>query len=380
MTLGLVLAGGAARGAYEAGVMRFMFGDLTKRLGRVVWPKVVSGTSVGALNGVFVAAQTEEGLAVLNRRWTQMHINDVYRLRTSDVMNAVRSVFGSQAVFSLLDASPLRDMVQRDFPHQALRSSIQEGRCKAFIVSATELTTGFNSLFVDSAANLELKVLPGAREYRTPIGPDHLLASAALPFLFPPVSVGSGFHVDGGLRQNTPLRPVLKAGADQIIVIGVKRIVETQRGQPVEEVTPNLTFLAGKSLNALLLDPVERDLRQMRETNRILAWGAEAFGPEFTQRIQNQLGLRQTSPLFIHPSEDLGVLASTIFKTRPPKVSRPLRTLLSFSADVANSGESDLLSYIFFDKAYTAELEQLGFEDARRQEEGLAKHMLAQLT
>jgi len=118
----------------------------------------------------------------------------------------------------------------------------------------------------------------------------------------------------------------------------------------------------------LVLDPVERDLRQTRDINRFLEWGHERFGREFTDGAEQDLGLRQIHTLFINPTEDLGRIAAETFRSRPPRVSGPLRAMLATIADRGHASESDLLSYLYFDRAFTAQLEQLGFEDAQRKE------------
>ncbi len=371
--LGFVYAGGAARGAYAAGVARFVFDALPSQLGRVPWPDVVTGTSVGALNGVFAAARDLDGVRRLSALWRNVRIDDIYQLRVRDVLATLRSTFRSSSAFSLLDARPLRGTVEALYPRAALRRSIDSGNCRAFVVSATELVTGYNALFFDSASpDLDLRPAPGARAYRTHIEVEHCLASAALPFLFPPLSVDGRLLVDGGLRQNTPLRPALRAGADRVLVLGLKLPTEDEGRVLGAQVTPNLVFLAGKTLNALMLDPIERDIRQAASVNKVLRWGAARYGPDFVEAIDRDLGIRPVHALHLHPTEDLGALAADVFRATPPLANRPVMTLLSIIADRANRDEADLLSYLLFDRAYTAEVEALGYRDAAARDAEIA--------
>ncbi len=373
-TLGFVMAGGAARGAYQAGMLRYLFKALPKNLGYVPWPAIVSGTSVGALNGVFVAARTTRGIDSLSGMWQDLSIEQVYQLPGQGMWGALRNVLRPAEGASMLDATPLMRLVSREFPGRELREAIGSGQTQAFIVSATGLATGFNVLFLDSAnPDLNLQPLSGTRVKRVRTKAKHLLASAALPMLFPPVTVDDALYVDGGLRQNTPLRPTIRAGADRVLVLGVHVSKETEARTIVETPVPSLPFLAGKSLNALLLDPVERDLQQAQTLNSILNWGAEHYGPEFLQGVKKDLGLNPVELFFFRPQEDLGRIASATWKEHPPKVAGQLGWLLSSLADRVNdpNGESDLLSYLFFDRAFTGQLEALGFEDARRREEEL---------
>lgn len=371
-TLGMVLSGGAARGAYEAGVLRYLLADLPRRLGRVPWPDVVSGTSVGALNGVFAVAREGQRLHRMSRIWQDLRIEQVYRLRPAKVLGGLLAR-RHKPEFGLLDPSPLHDLVQREFPAAAMRRSIDSGACRAFIVAATELATGYNAVFVDSASGGLVEQQPGSRSYETRITDAHCRASAAIPFVFPPVRVDGRYLVDGGLRQNTPLRPVLRAGADKVVVIGLKQPRELEGAVPLDDPSPNLMFLAGKTLNALLLDPVERDLWQADQINKLVDWGVKTYGPAFAERLAADLQLRRVDLLFIRPTEDLGRMAGEIYRKSPPRVDRATRALLDLVADRANGSEADLLSYLYFDRAFTAELEALGFEDARRHEESFGR-------
>ena len=377
--LGMVLAGGAARGAYEAGVMRFIYITLAERLGFEPWPSVVGGTSVGALNGVFAVTWQAEYIQRICRMWQEVTIGDVYEFHGGGVLRTVRSMFRAAQEGALLDPSPLRRMVRREFPRAAMRKSIDSGLCRAFIISATRLDNGLNDLFCDSALpHLPIDPPKGTVVRRTHINEGHFLASTSLPFFFPPYQVGEHYYVDGGLRQNTPLRPVLRCGADRILIIGAGSEQEFTGGGSADRITPTLPFLVGKTLNALLLDPVSRDMNHAEQINRILAWGRENYGPEYTRRIAAELGVREVKTLFIRPTMDLGRIAADIFKSNPPQTTGQVRWLMSLVADQANAeeGESDFLSYLFFDHGYTGVLEQIGYEDARDREEELARFFL----
>jgi NTE family protein len=179
------------------------------------------------------------------------------------------------------------------------------------------------------------------------------------------------------LRQNTPVRPAIQAGCSHVLVIGIDK--PGQHSSVEGHVTPTFAFIAGKALNAILMDPVDRDLRQVEKINEIVRWGREKYGEEFAQALMADKGMSEVNILRVSPSVDLGRLARDQFKAHPPKVSAPVRALLSLLADPANVGESDLLSYLLFDHAYTGAAEQLGFEDARRAEEVLARFITAEV-
>ncbi len=378
--LGLVLSGGAARGAYAAGVMRFIFRELPRHLGHVPWPKVVTGASVGALNGVYAAAQHLDGIDRMTAIWQEMTVDQVYKVDTGGIIRTLRATWAATSGMSLLDAEPLYELVRRESPMQQLRQAIDSGACRCFVISATQVDTGLNVLFADTVdATLAFDPLPLTRFQRVAMTPEHLLASAALPFAFRPVMIDGSWYVDGGLRQNTPLRPAVMAGADRIIVVGTTAEREYPTGVRHPDLTPNLPFLAGKTLNALLADPVERDLRAANQINRIIDWGTARYGEDFARQLELDLGMRTVRTLFVRPTADLGVMAADAWHNHPPRLPSQVRWLLSTTADRANAsdGESDLLSYLLFDKAFTAEVERIGFEDARDKEEAIAQFVLS---
>ena len=362
----MVLAGGAARGAYEAGVLRFMYTELPKRLGYEPWPDIVAGTSVGALNSAFLTARDADGLLWLSDMYRDLEIGDVYGVTYGDVFRTVRDAFGSEA-FAFADPEPLQKLVFRNFPRARIREAIDAGAM--WIVGATDLRTGFQVLFIDSREPPWWTPRPGVVMVHTEIRSVHTLASAALPLLFPPILVNDRLLVDGGLRMNTPLRPVIRAGADRVIVVSLKRQAQDHVRSTQ---APNLPFLVGKTMNALLLDPIEQDLFDAQEMNAMIRWGTEHFGPEFATKLFAETGRREVEVLFIAPTADLGEIAASIFRNRPPAVSGAMGALLRRAAG-DEGPDADLLSYLYFDKEYTGELEALGYEDAKRLEDDIVR-------
>ena len=371
--LAYVLAGGAARGAYGAGVMRYIFTELPKNMGWTPWPELVSGTSVGALNGVFAACHNEEAVQYISDLWRNLSIEHVYKLRAFRAVGSLVWALRSTEAFCVLDTTPLRHLVDNAFPLLAYRKSIDSGNCKGFFISATDLSTGYNTLFVDSG-DPEIRRFGGSniRVESVKVNSVHCLASAALPLLFKPVEVDGRLYVDGGLRQNTPLRPVIRAGARHVLVISGRGSPPPQSNQKEVSAVPNLMYLAGKSLNALLLDPVERDLANVNQLNTIVDLGAEAYGSDFLQHARRSVGINRVHTLFLRPKDDLGALACEIFHQEPPKVPAMLRRLMAMAASPGRSSEADLLSYLYFDRSYTSELETRGFEDCKHQQDEIA--------
>jgi len=208
------------------------------------------------------------------------------------------------------------------------------------------------------------------------INPAHALASAAIPLLFPAIRISGAYYCDGGLRRNTPLAPALPLGADRVVVIGLRhqtsREEEDRLAHRREANSSSTTYLAGKVLNALLLDRIEYDVDRLRLFNAILESGVRTYGDEFLARINEPIvELRNTpyriiSNLFLRPSEDLGVIASDCLNKQP--ATRGVREWLSRNiaryAARGALGEADLFSYLFFDRCYAERLMDLGRRDA----------------
>lgn len=372
----LVLAGGGARGAYEAGVLRFILGDLPRRIGAPVRPELICGSSVGGLNGAAIGAWNgdPQGTVELSSFWNELSVADIYRFEALDLLRSPMRLLRGPADNELawVDARPLHSVMREFFPWDKLRSCIDEGQLGALVLTATDVHSGRIIQFIDTRQEWEpLDPRYGIQREFTRINADHVLASCAIPFLFPPISIDGRAMVDGSLRQNTPISPALRMGAEYALVVGTRYPrppVEPEEDSPL----PSTPALLGKALNSLLLDPLHQDMAQIEFINGILEAGVEAFGANFTERINATLKtrskrtLRQVKTLSILPSEDLGRVAKTVWDPKSVDTTKGTRFMLS---QIAGSGEeSDLLSYLLFDSSYTRIIEDLGYQDASRRE------------
>ncbi|MCK6525717.1 patatin-like phospholipase family protein, partial [Myxococcota bacterium] len=276
----LVLAGGGARGAYEAGALRYILTELSPALRRPTRFHIICGTSAGALNGAFLAGTGDhaETARALSSIWRSMEISQVFNFTALEMLRSPSRLWqrppaNGAEQSALLDAAPLHALVKRMFPAEGLRRRLSSGELLALAVSATEVATGRNLIFLQRHHPGPHEDIPYAQMVmrESTLAPEHVLASAAIPFLFPPVEVDGRYFVDGALRQNTPLSPALRLGAEKVLVIGVKRSFTLEPPQLVEEADrpPSLTFLMGKALNALTLDPLERDLKAVERYNAL---------------------------------------------------------------------------------------------------------------
>ncbi len=393
--IALVLSGGGARGAYEVGVIRY----IRERLPIHAHFDLITGTSVGAINGAYLAATCDRPRAqgrMLQRVWSQLTIDSVYGFGWRQVRDLPRVLFGRRLpktphgsrVGGLVDSSALERLVRDDIPWRRLQENLVSGRLGAFSVTATEVATGISTVFVHTARR-RLEPWPsGVNEVvvQTPITAAHTLASAAIPALFASVKVGDQFYVDGALRQNTPLRPALRLGAQRMLVIGLRHLEtpeerRARQRREVETLYPNVFFLLGKLLNSLMLDPLDNDIERIEQTNRVLEAGTAEFGPEFSDRLSKAIGRQQpwhpVEMLVIQPSEDLGRVAWDVVRNddlRNYEGIVPTMIRRSVEADErVEGGESDLASYILFDPEFIHRMIELGYKDAERYHDELLR-------
>lgn len=389
----LVLSGGGARGAYEVGVMLYIREVLPKRLGKHLHFDVITGTSVGALNGSFLAATAideEHQAARLAKAWKELELEKLIGLTSADLFRAGRLLLGrnppppepsTYRYGGILNTTGLEEFVFRVVPWRGIRRSIRAGALKSLAITATHVGTGHTVIFLDSAERItSWSHNPYIRAIPTAISPRHALASAALPLLFPSVKVGRAFYVDGGLRNNTPMSPAIRLGADKMLVISLRhkatQVEENAKAAAHEADYPKPFFLLGKALNSLMLDPTNYDLERMEKTNAILKAGIEAYGSGFADVIspkdRKNAPLRQLKAVHIQPSIDIGSIASNVLaRGKPHLSSRVARNLLHRLRKEEASGEADMLSYLLFDGEYAGELLELGFQDAKAQEDEL---------
>jgi NTE family protein len=394
--IGFVLSGGGSRGAYEAGIIHYLRTDLAKRLGRHVPIDIISGTSVGAINAAFLAAtmsEPDEQAALLVAAWRALRIEELISLRPVDVLRAARLMLGGEPpppspgsfrYGGLLETSGLERFVLRVIPWRGIDRSLRGRHLHAISVSATHVGTGHTVVFLSSAEPVprEWSRDPFVRHRAARIGPRHVLASAAIPMLFPAVKIGDDYYTDGGLRQNTPMSPAIRLGADRLLLVSLRHVApqskEVQREHA--EAFPKPLFLAGKALNALLLDHTEYDLARMQRINLILEAGHASFGDKFEDMMNHALvrlrgaPLRRIQAVHIRPSEDIGVLAAHFVRSGRMKVQGLVaRRLIQRLAAGEARHESDLLSYLLFDGAFASDLIELGRHDAAQKADELAQ-------
>ena len=397
----VVLSGGGARGAYEAGVLRFILDELPQRAGITPDFEIVSGTSVGAIHACFLAAtadETETRGQRLVEIWDRMRVQEIFNFTVRDFFRLPRRLLGVKHVakmlrdgqrpdrlYGLLDTEPLERLVLQSIPWQGIRRNIRTGRIDTICVAATQVATGRAVVFCDSHRP-ELPAwsnVSNIRMQRIRLSPLHALASAAIPLLFPSVRVGARYYADGGLRLNTPLAPAVRLGADRILVIGLTHDTGPTTSEALaQERTAefgNPMYLFGKVLNALMLSPIDADVARLHFVNDIIETGSKVFGPDFLEQLNSGLDpngerpLKKIDDLVIRPSEDLGRLAAEVVRDDPDlEMGAFLGMLRRTTGAGSTAKEADLLSYLLFDAAYARPLAELGYKDAEAKQDELA--------
>jgi NTE family protein len=267
----------------------------------------------------------------------------------------------------------------KGIPWRLIGKNIDAGHLDAISVTATHVGTGRSAVFIQGGqAGQRLPTWSsdaGLDAMPTRIGPKHAMASAAIPMLFPPVTVRGRLYVDGGLRTSVPLSPALRLGAERVLVLSVRHAEGTMPPLiPLEEERTYATApsLIGKTLNALFLDPTEQDVGRLRQVNELLDAGSRAYGGGFAARLNAALPgesqpLKYVRELEMAPSRDIGAMAADharapdFLKRNRGLVGRVIRQL----AERESRYEADLVSYLLFDGAFSSQLIEMGRTDAR---------------
>ena len=371
--VGLVLTGGGARAAYQVGVLRAISEMLP-----VDSPcpfSIICGTSAGAINATVLAANAgnfRQGVRQLMTVWKNFHVHHVYRadplgvMRNSGkwIMASLAGGLGRKTPISLLDNSPLARLLGTQLDFGGVQRSIDSGHLYAFSITCSGYTSGQSVTFYQGVNGLE----PWQRARRigiaATIGLDHLMASSALPFIFPATHINREFFGDGSMRQIAPVSPALHLGANRLFVIGVGRQLQGQQERFKTESYPSLAQIAGHCLNSIFLDSLEVDLERLQRINRTIS----IMPPEL--REKNNMPLHEVDFRVISPSEALEKIAISY----TDKLPLTIRTLLYTVGALKKSG-SNLVSYLLFEREYCRALIKLGYNDTMLRRDELMKFL-----
>jgi len=367
-TVGLVLTGGGARSAYQVGVLL----ALAELLPRARNPfQIIVGTSAGAVAAGVLAAEAHHwrrAVAGLERVWANFHSSQVFHVDARHMLRAgahwVLALISGGTVLSpprsMLDNTPLRELLGVHVDCAGIRRSIARGHLRAFALCSTSYSTGRSVAFYDGIDSIGDWARVQRIGCRTELTLDHLMASAAIPLLFPPIKIGEEYFGDGAMRQVHPLSPAIHLGADRLLVLGVRaRRAAGVTVDRLHSVMPSPGEIFGYMLDTLFTDQIYGDLEQLERINVLVHSAPQAARGE-----------RPIETLMLAPSVDPREIAARHVREMPPG----LRALLRVIGGRDVSGYQ-LASYLMFEAGYTRALIELGYRDAMEARSALTAFM-----
>jgi NTE family protein len=356
----LVLSGGGARASYQVGVLRAIANLLPKDASNPF--PIITGSSAGALNAASMATHAQRmrtGVRALEYAWKNISSDQVYRLDSSALIsNASQWVFSFLAhrprdtQTSLLNNEPLAALLGKIIKFERIETALKAGFIEALAITTSGYTSGESVSFFQGNGITSNWERPHRRGIRTKLELKHLLASTAIPTLFPAVRINREFFGDGAIRQLAPLSPAIHLGANQIFAIGVSgnKGLRPEKGSTTNH--PSLSQILGHILNSAFVDTLESDLANLRRYNSMIPYLPEnKEGTDIPARHHIDL-------LDISPSQNLNTIANEHFDDLPKSLKR----------FVGDSGSSSILSLLLFEKAYCQRLIELGYQDAMEKE------------
>jgi NTE family protein len=358
--IGLILSGGGSRAAYQVGVLRAVANILPKGAANPF--NIISGTSAGALNAVAIASQAQRlrtAVHTLEHLWKTIDSSKVYTPYSGNLLTSATSLVLSafngkktDSAVALLNNLPLRKLLARVIRFERIQRNINLGHLDAISVTASAYSTGESISFFQSMKGIAPWQGPHRIGVNTKLELDHLMASTAIPVIFPAVGIGHQYFGDGAIRQIAPTSTAIHLGAKRILAIGVSA---NSHKKPLEDEMieqPSLLQVLGHIMNSAFVDTLENDLEFLRHINEIIPLVPSELAK------QKQVAISEVKLLEISPSKELNVMAMEFYHELPKPMAKYIK----------EGSSGTLLSLILFESGFCTALCDLGFKDAMEKE------------
>lgn len=371
---GLILSGGGARAAYQVGVLKAVYHVLPRSHYNPF--DIISGTSAGAINGLALASYAENyriGIKHLERIWSHFQCQHIYH---TDLPNVLASLFKlTRAIVigrhfkhrpvSLLNNAPLEQLLTQVIRFHNIQKAIDNQALHAVAINCSCLTSGESVSFFQGDSSIKNWHRPRRIGHRTQLSLAHLIASSAIPMVFPAVKIKHKYYTDGAVRQLAPISPALHLGADKVLVIGVNSPNKGGMLDP-NPLYPSPARITGHMLDAAFLDSMATDVERLERINRTL---------DKLPDVQIQSELKKVDILHIRPSKSIDDIASEYAYEMP----KTLRLVLDNSKNPSSNG-AGLLSYLLFSRGFCNALIELGYQDAYARKDEIARFFHGHIT
>jgi NTE family protein len=366
---GIVLSGGGARGAYQAGSLRALY-EVCRDVGNLTPFETLVGMSAGTINAAFIAAEISDLNYATNRLceiWKQIRSQDVIRTDPFSITKTGLRLIRQLSIggftgwlrverLALLNTTPLAKLLSENVNFANIAKHVEEKKLHALCITATDYSTSLGVTFFAGSSEIEPWTRVQRRGIRSHIDVDHIMASASIPLFFPPWPVAGRFYGDGCLRNTAPLSPAIHCGATKLIVLGARRWKPMEL-TPDTNIRPSLGRILSVLINAILMDGIETDVERILIINKAL------------EAAPSQNQFRQIEVFYSRPSQTLSELAVHYVDSLPPI----LRFLINGLGTPKESAE--ILSYLTFVPEYSTALVEMGYKDIMNQREKLVQFL-----